>query len=281
MVRAKQHEQQKEEWEKLDDPTVRQKIQRLIQELSNPADYEGLMFVRMGTALPRDLHGEIEPLTLMMEDNLLSDYYNVALGTPQTYPQVTRFVLLQSHKCPNLDYLEIGAGTGGATARVIQALAGYEQHKYPRFHSYTFTDISTSFLEQGSTRFGDLSGQMHFRKLDIEQDPTSQLRFENAQFDVILAANWRDVLQRNGFSDLKASSPDMDDPLEEGTRVMIAAALEQKAPVVQNCSRQGTPAKTSSCTLCDLQHEDLTGTVCISLAEFDDAVLAHISAADF
>jgi acyl transferase domain-containing protein/NADPH:quinone reductase-like Zn-dependent oxidoreductase/ubiquinone/menaquinone biosynthesis C-methylase UbiE len=188
MVRTNTHEQQTDEWAKLDFVDTASKIQSLIKDLSDPADYEGRMFTRMGQALSSVLRQQVDPLSVMLEDNLLYDYYSVSLGVHVTYPQVAKYVGMLSHKNPDLCYLEIGAGTGGLTAPVLEALGGYDKHKYPRFKSYTFTDISTGFFEQATDKFNDWTDLMEFKKLDAEQDPESQ-GFVAGAYDVILAAN--------------------------------------------------------------------------------------------
>ena len=188
LVLSNQHEQQTLEWTRLDDAVVSSRIQSLLAKLADPLDYEGRMICRMGQALPAVVRQEEEPLALMMEDNLLHDYYTVGLGTPQTYPQIARYVEILSHKYPDLDYLEIGAGTGGCTAPILESLSGHGNLKYPRLRSYTFTDISTGFFEQAAEKFGTWRDRMEFRKLDIDQDPSKQ-GFHNEQFDVVVAAN--------------------------------------------------------------------------------------------
>ncbi|KFY81215.1 hypothetical protein V499_00041 [Pseudogymnoascus sp. VKM F-103] len=377
MVLSNTHEQQTEEWVKLKEPNVVAKIERLIQEFANASDYEGRMFVRMGQALPAVLRQEIEPLALMMENNLLYDYYTVGLGTKLTYPQIAKYVTVLSHKYPDLDYLEIGAGTGGATFPVLQALSGCDKHQYPRLKSFTYTDISTGFFEQAAEKFSKWAGLMEFKKLDIEQDPDVQ-GFKDGRFDVILAANvlhatydidrtmahvrkllrpggklilldmthsllsvslifgnlpgwwncvepwrqhgplldesqWRDTLQKHGFTDLQASTPDFLNSLEEGTRVMIATAVEEKAQTEdingvnghvpnahaviitpKNCSQSSNDfiniaestlshanVSTKICTLAELQNSDMADIVFISFVELEDSIMSEISPSDF
>ena len=103
LVAAGQHEQQTPEWTRLEDADVRDRLARLKESLACEEDYEGRMMVRMGQALPRVLRQEIDPLALMMEDGLLHEYYRVALGVKQTYPQVAEYIKMLSHKNPNLE----------------------------------------------------------------------------------------------------------------------------------------------------------------------------------
>lgn len=189
MVLSNTHEQQNAEWSNLNEPQTVARLEELMDRLTAEGDYEGQMFVRMGNALASVLRKEVEPLALMMKDNLLYNYYTVSLGTQGTYPQIAKYVSMLSHKYPDLEYLEIGAGTGGCTTPVLQALSGAAGRDYPRMKSYTYTDISSGFFEQAAAKFSDWKDMMEFAKLDIEQDPVNQSGFENRQFDVIIAAN--------------------------------------------------------------------------------------------
>ncbi|RYP39906.1 hypothetical protein DL767_002025 [Monosporascus sp. MG133] len=185
---ANQHEQQTEDWSCLKEPRVVARAERVTAALESSGP-EGLMFVRMGQALVSVLRQEMEPLALMMKDNLLFDYYHHAPGSKGTYPKVERYISMLSHKYPDLEYLEIGAGTGGCTRPALQALSGYGNRRYPRFKSYTYTDVSSGFFEQAAKKFSSCADMMEFARLDIEQDPNIQPGFENRQFDVIIAAN--------------------------------------------------------------------------------------------
>lgn len=185
---ANQHEQQTEDWSRLGDPRVIARAEQVTSELENSGP-EGLMFVRMGQALISVLRQEVQPLALMMKDNLLFDYYHHAPGSKGTYPKVERYLSMLSHKSPDLEYLEIGAGTGGCTRPALEGLSGYGNRRYPRFKSYTYTDVSSGFFEQAAKKFSSCADMMEFSKLDIEQDPTIQPGFEERQFDVIIAAN--------------------------------------------------------------------------------------------
>ena len=188
LVVAGNHPFQTEEWADLTAPHVAQKINNIIANL-RASDADGQMFARMGPALTAVLRKEVDPLALMMKDNLLFDYYDCAAGAEYTYPKVKRYISLLSHKYPGLDFLEIGAGTGGLTKPVLEALSGAANRKYPRCKSYTYTDISTGFFEKAAVKFQESEDVLDFLRLDIEQDPTTQPGFENKQFDVIIASN--------------------------------------------------------------------------------------------
>lgn len=371
-VLDKTHPAQTEEWQKLHSPEVTSKLEAMIKHYNeDQTAYEGRLLVRIGQALPSIFRQEVEPLTLMTHENLLENYYGTAVGMPNVYAQISRFTSMLSHKYPNLDYLEIGAGTGGATVPTLNGLRGYEGlHTYPRLKSYTYTDISSYFFDRAAEKFDEFSQFINFRKLDVEDDPETQ-NFVPGSYDVIVAANvlhattdmhrtmthvrkllrpggklillemtnrliagsvifgtlpgwwnavepwrvggplltesqWEDVLQATGFSGLQASSPDALDPLEEGTRLMIATAVETK-PVISHglatppenprffivcpdsgirMSRLDIPLalktrleraghQTQLTTLNKLNPRVLVHSICISFVELDDALMAN------
>lgn len=189
MVLSGTHEFQNADWTSLSTPEVAEKINGIKATLA-ASDAEGQMFLRMGPALTSVLRQETEPLALMMQESLLFDYYHCAPGSQGTYPKVGKYLELLSHKYPDLEYLEIGAGTGGLTRPALEALSGGGNRKYPRCKSYTYTDISTGFFEQAAEKFKDAADVLEFKKLDIEQEPATQAGFDNDKlYDVVIAAN--------------------------------------------------------------------------------------------
>lgn len=79
--------------------------------------------------------------------------------------------------------LEVGAGTGGTTAFILDRLAPFGSSV-----EYVYTDISAAFLEYGRRRFEEARASISFVRMDLERDLASQ-GFEPGSFDVIVAAN--------------------------------------------------------------------------------------------
>ncbi|AKQ65799.1 Malonyl CoA-acyl carrier protein transacylase [Myxococcus hansupus] len=79
--------------------------------------------------------------------------------------------------------LEVGAGTGGTSGPVFEALASLgvdvEAH---------YTDVADGFVAHGRETFGNAYPFARFRSLDIEKDPAAQ-GFTPNSFDVVFAAN--------------------------------------------------------------------------------------------
>lgn len=373
-----QHPQQTDEWQLIRNTEVQTKLSKLAEHYRNhDTAHDGKLLVRVGESLPAIFRQEIEPLALMTHENLLEDYYTTAVGMPNTYAQIERFMQILSHKNPNLDLLEIGAGTGGTTVPTLRGLSGYDGFSdcSKRLKSYTYTDISSYFFQRAEEKFEDFAEFMTFKKLDIESDPSTQ-GLSATGYDVVVAANvlhatsdmyrtlthvrkllrpggrlvllemtnrllaasvifgtlpgwwnaseewrtggpllteaqWQEVLLATGFGDLQCSSPDVDNPLEEGTRLMITMAVEQESSLsssitmlpdkhrvfimyaesalkitrsneaialAKKLTESGGNVELVPLNMID--QKNLTGSVCISLVEFDDPLLATMSSTE-
>ena len=77
--------------------------------------------------------------------------------------------------------IEVGAGTGSATASVLPQLPEGQ-------FDYMYTDISAGFFAEAESRFGDGGGCIEYRPLDIEKDPIAQ-GFDAHAYDLIIASN--------------------------------------------------------------------------------------------
>ena len=138
------------------------------------------------------LRGEIDALDLLFCDGLMADMYGSMCNSSPAFEQLAVYVDALSHKDPNLRFLEIGAGIGGATKEMLQtlshnALIGSHSRMLP-FNEYVFTDISPAFFEKARERFQDNTDRMKFVVLNIEQDPLSQ-GFNEGDYDIIVASN--------------------------------------------------------------------------------------------
>lgn len=154
---------------------------------------EGQLLCKIGRNLYSILSRDLDPLALMAENSLLSNYYAEANWLVSLNAQMAQYINLISYKNPNLHILEVGAGTGGSTKHILKTLGGYGD-VYPRFASYTYTDITAGFFENAETEFADWRERLKFRKLDIERTPEGQ-GFEVGSYDVVIAANVLHVAQ--------------------------------------------------------------------------------------
>ena len=144
------------------------------------------LFRRSGDALADVLRGEMDPLTLLFSSGepTAADLYlkaPVARAANGLLADVVRTLVAQLPPERRLRVLEIGAGTGSATASVLPELPD------GRF-DYVYTDISAGFFAEAEARFGDGNGAIEYLALDIERDPIAQ-GFDAHRYDLLIASN--------------------------------------------------------------------------------------------
>ncbi|HWH01383.1 MAG TPA: SDR family NAD(P)-dependent oxidoreductase, partial [Pilimelia sp.] len=79
--------------------------------------------------------------------------------------------------------VELGAGTGATTERVLPALDAHAD-----LVEYVYTDVSPRFLEHGRSRFGGERPYVRFQLLDLRSDAAAQ-GFAPGGHDVVIATN--------------------------------------------------------------------------------------------
>ncbi|PYI06809.1 BcPKS16, polyketide synthase [Aspergillus sclerotiicarbonarius CBS 121057] len=145
-----------------------------------------------GENLARVLKGEQDPLLLMFgssaSSKIMEDYYaNSPMVSTLTDQLVTLVMTLlrghqaqakNNHQPPRI--LEVGAGTGGTTLRLAQAIeaAGISCQ-------YTFTDISARFVTKAKEKLGRFSW-INYDTFDIEKEAQPGLR---NRFDILIGTN--------------------------------------------------------------------------------------------
>ena len=144
------------------------------------------LFRRSGDALADVLRGGMDPLTLLFSSGepTAADLYlkaPVARAANGLLADVVRTLVAQLPPERRLRVLEIGAGTGSATASVLPELPD------GRF-DYVYTDISAGFFAEAEARFGDGDGAIEYLALDIEKDPIAQ-GFDAHRYDLLIASN--------------------------------------------------------------------------------------------
>lgn len=161
-------------------------VKRLVHEVQAYGD-EGKMLVRIGYNLSAILSGTAQPLPLMLEDDLLTSFYhNDSLS--RCYHQMGKYLQLLGLKNPKMAVLEIGAGTGGTTVSVLEALSRPRAEDGFMFESYDFTDISSGFFDKAQSLLKRWKGSVNFKRLDIEKRPSTQ-GFTLGHYDLVLASN--------------------------------------------------------------------------------------------
>ena len=144
------------------------------------------VFRRSANALADILVGRADPLTLLFSsgDPTAADLYLKAPAARAANRLIGDTIARLLNDLPEgrrIRVLEVGAGTGSATASVLPELAT------GRFE-YIYTDISAGFFSEAEERFGDGDGAIQYRVLDIERDPISQ-GFDSHGYDLVIASN--------------------------------------------------------------------------------------------
>lgn len=125
--------------------------------------------------------GRTDYLDLLLQDGVLTGIYSWC----NDIWEFTDFMQLLGHTQPQMRILEIGAGTGGLTAKFLEQLkSDFGERLYLK---YTFTDISSGFFVQAKERFKDYVG-IEYKTLDVSKNPLEQ-GFAAGEYDLIIASN--------------------------------------------------------------------------------------------
>ena len=164
------------------DPKLRERI------LSLGAD--GKMLVQISDHLVDILTGKVDPLTVMMEDDLLYQLYAME-NIQRCHTELSNYLRQLQFKNPRMRILEIGAGTASMSIIALNALTGDPQTRRPgreKLDKYMFTDISSGFFEKGRATLAGWEEVLEFKRLDIEK-PVKDQGFEEGTYDLIIASN--------------------------------------------------------------------------------------------
>ncbi|KAE8386150.1 hypothetical protein BDV23DRAFT_187535 [Aspergillus alliaceus] len=159
---------------------------RFLEEIKSHGD-EGRLLCHVGQNLARILRQQVEPLQFMFEDGYMDDYYATNIQLNMSHEAAARYMELLAHKNPSMSILEIGAGTGGSTLHLLQALDRVTNNR-AHLSRYCFTDISKAFFQSAREKFHKWESMLEFRVLDIEKDPTEQ-GYMAHKYDVVIADN--------------------------------------------------------------------------------------------
>ena len=175
LIRKDEHKWAKKEW--LNDTL--EDVMREINEKGVADNSDVRIMLLVGHTMPKVFKGETTMLEHFRESGLLDLYYAQGFGTMQSTLWLSQAVKQITNCQPHLSLLEIGAGTGGATRNILQAIGN-------DFDKYTFTDISSSFFENAANLLAPWGDRMAFSVCDAEKDPAQQ-GFKEGSYDVIIA----------------------------------------------------------------------------------------------
>jgi acyl transferase domain-containing protein/acyl carrier protein len=149
------------------------------------AQTEREMLQRCGSRLADVLTGHCDPLQLLFpegERRPAAKIYQDSPGAVVMHGLLRTAIARLQEAWPSdrpLRILEVGAGTGGATAHVLPALRPDTR--------YVYTDISRGFFAEARKRFAEHTF-IRYQTLDIERSPEGQ-GFAGHEFDVVIAFN--------------------------------------------------------------------------------------------
>lgn len=97
------------------------------------------------------LQSREHPLSVIFDSELINEFYKEANNSSRCFDELDRFLDLYAHKKPDMNVLEIGAGTGETTHRVLSTIgasATGSEDNVRRYSKYDFTDASPAFFEK-------------------------------------------------------------------------------------------------------------------------------------
>ncbi|MGZ5558026.1 MAG: SDR family NAD(P)-dependent oxidoreductase [Methylobacter sp.] len=115
------------------------------------------------------------------KNNPVADYFNaLAANSILAFIEARGKTLKDGEK---IRILEIGAGTGGTSSCVLEAIAAYGNQL-----EYVYTDVSSFFLTHGRKQFAERYPFVTFQLLDITKAPAAQ-KLQPNSFELIVATN--------------------------------------------------------------------------------------------
>ena len=142
-----------------------------------------------GPRLAECLKGSVDPLSLVFGTStsriVLENFYSQSPMMSTLTEQLVHFLLsllrdAHSRDIEPVRILEVGAGTGGTTRRLVEALKAADIAV-----QYTFTDISISLVSKAKTKFREY-GWMDFSTFNLEDEVSDSFRH---RFDIVISAN--------------------------------------------------------------------------------------------
>ncbi|KGO67796.1 Acyl transferase/acyl hydrolase/lysophospholipase [Penicillium italicum] len=194
-----------------------------VLEQNKTVNGAGELTFRVGELLPQILRGKVDALTVLLEDNGIDKHYRDLDALREAYANASVCIDKMAHQNPELNILEIGAGTGGATMPILQSLGGGVAGSTPRFGHYTYTDISPGFFEKAKAKFEEWGQLITYQTLDVSADPTGQ-GFSNGTYDVVVACN---VL--HATADITQTMSNIRALLKPGGKVLLIEETVPKA----------------------------------------------------
>ncbi|KAL8653880.1 MAG: hypothetical protein Q9226_003662 [Calogaya cf. arnoldii] len=146
---------------------------------------EGQLLCRVGENLTSIMLGQVGPVDLMFKDDLMYNFYADGPSS-QCVASLSEYLEHLAFKRPNMEILEIGAGTASTSLQALASLT--KSGSMPRVGHYVFTDISAGFFDKAKETLARWKDLVSFKTLDISKDPLQQ-GFEQHSYDLVIASN--------------------------------------------------------------------------------------------
>ncbi|MEM7674933.1 MAG: SDR family NAD(P)-dependent oxidoreductase [Myxococcota bacterium] len=167
-----------------------------VEASSSPAPHTDLPMVateltlleRCASRAVDVMAGRCDPISELLfpggDSSALREIYGQAAGPNLMNAQVASIVdgaLKALNRDEGVRILEIGAGTGATTEKILDGLSETRA-------SYTLTDLGAPLVQAAVSRLGSRYSRLDGRVFDVSKDPTAQ-GFGDASIDIALAAN--------------------------------------------------------------------------------------------
>ena len=168
--------------QKLDLPAALEAISEEFPEYSPDTDLHKLAWTKLSDVL----NGELDPLEVMFpggSSEALENFYVNGGDFPANnalFPRAIERAIADLPERRSFRVLEVGAGTGSLTERVLPILPADRAE-------FTFTDNGPAFIAAAKKRFADYPF-VEYNTFDIEKSPADQ-GIDPAGYDLILATN--------------------------------------------------------------------------------------------
>ena len=134
--------------------------------------------------LPAILRGEKTGIQVALEEDRLSAMYKDAHRVIEGNRRLAEVLALAAQKNPDVEILEVGAGTGSATYEILTRLRGDTIHRM--YNKYAFTDITPSFLNNAEDRFHEYQAMTYFTFNMEDGAAADRLK---CSYDIVVASN--------------------------------------------------------------------------------------------
>lgn len=161
------------------------KIETMSSDLCSISS-EARMLCHIYQFLDEIMSGNKSGIEVALEGGRLDALYKESERLKQGNKRLGEVMRLFGQQNPEMRILEVGAGTGSATAQILPHLS--DNHENSFYQSYAFTDVSPSFLNTGRENFGKFEG-VDFFTFNMEEAEAADKIGQG--YDIVVGANVR------------------------------------------------------------------------------------------